>query len=150
LIVPDVNLLVYAYNSDSPDHLRAAEWWQTCLSGESSVGLPLAVILGFVRVTTNPRVFERPFTPKEAADHVRSWLAQPRVSVLPVSEAHLEAVLTALEEIGTAGNLVTDAQIAALAIEHDAVLHTADGDFIRFHGLRWKNPLRADRKPRKG
>lgn len=142
MIVPDINLLVYAYNSESPDHTMAAKWWQACLSGETPVGVPLVVIMGFIRVTTNPRVFEHPFTPKEAAGHVRSWLAQPRVSVLHTSEAHLDHVLGALEEIGTAGNLVTDAQIAALVIEHDATLYTADGDFMRFHGLRWRNPLR--------
>lgn len=144
MIVPDVNLLVYAYNSDSPFHRKALAWWEECLSGAESVGLPLVVIFGFVRVTTNPRVFKEPLTAAEAAEHVRSWLSQSVVQVLQPSETHVEEVLASLEKLGTAGNLVTDAQIARLAIEHRAILHTADADFLRFGNLQWRNPITGD------
>ena len=141
MIVPDINLLLYAYDSDSPFHSKAAAWWQRCLSGTEPVGLAQVVVFGFLRIGTNGRVFRNPMTVIEAAEHVRSWLAQPVVQILEPRADHLAQVLKLLETLGTAGNLVTDAQLAALALEHDAVLHTADADFLRFRGLRWFNPI---------
>lgn len=141
MIVPDVNLLLYAYDASSQFHVAAAAWWRACLSENEPVGLPPVVVFAFLRVGTSARVFEHPMTPSEAATHVRAWLAQPVVQVLEPRADHLERVLTLLESPGTAGNLVTDAQIAALALESDAVLHTTDADFLRFAGLRWLNPL---------
>ena len=141
MIVPDINLLLYAYDSDSSFHAKAKAWWRECLSGTEPVGLPPVVVFGFIRIGTNARVFKSPMTPAEAAQHVRSWLAQPVAQMLEPRSDHLEQVLQSLEKLGTAGNLVTDAQIAALAIEHHAVLHTNDTDFMRFAGLRWFNPL---------
>lgn len=143
MIVPDVNLLLYAYDADSPFHAKAAAWWQGCLSGTEPVLLPDVVAFGFVRVGTNPRAFCHPMTADEAASHVRSWLAQEVVSIPQPAPDHVERVLGLLESLGTAGNLVTDAQIAAVALESDAVVHTSDADFIRFKGLRWRNPLNA-------
>ena len=96
---------------------------------------------GFVRIATNPRVFLNPMTPAEAAGHVRAWLGQPPVQVIVPSHDHLHQTLELLETLGTAGNLVSDAQMAALALDHGAVLHTADTDFVRFPGLRWFNPI---------
>ena len=154
MIVPDVNLLIYAYDSSSPLHLRAASWWQACLMGEEPVLLPEVVVFGFVRVSTNPRAFLHPLTAAEAGGHVRSWLHQETVTIPEATPEHFERVLAFLEALGTAGNLVTDAQIAAVAIEHDAVVYTADADFIRFKGLRWLNPLADEpartRRPRRG
>lgn len=141
MIIPDINLLLYAYDSLSPFHAQALAWWQTCLSGTEPVGLPQVVVFGFVRVGTNARVFQHPLTPAEASGHVRAWLGQAVVRLLDNSPDHVERTLALLEAIGTAGNLVTDAQIAAIAIEHGAVLHTADADFARFQGLRWFNPI---------
>ena len=141
MIVPDINLLLYAYDSDSPFHSRAAAWWQQCLSGTEPVGLAQVVAFGFVRVGTNGRVFRNPMQPIEAAEHVRSWQAQPIVQILEPRADHVAQVLKLLETLGTAGNLVTDAQLAALALEHGGVLHTADADFLRFRGLRWFNPI---------
>jgi hypothetical protein len=141
MIIPDANLLLYAYDSASAVHAQAAAWWAECLSGREPVGLPHATVFGFVRIGTNPRAFQQPLAAAEAASHVRSWLAQPCVQPLESGPNHLEQVLKLLESIGTAGNLVTDAQLAAIAIEHGAVLHTADTDFLRFSGLRWFNPL---------
>ena len=141
MIIPDINLLLYAYDARSPFHDKAVAWWQECLSGNEQVGLPPVILFGFVRISTNGRVFINPMTPAEASEHVRSWLMQPGVQILEPRIDHIEQVLRSLEKLGTASNLVTDAQIAALTIEHDATLHTNDADFIRFPGLRWVNPL---------
>jgi toxin-antitoxin system PIN domain toxin len=141
MIVPDINLLLYAYDSDSPFHSKAAAWWQRCLSGTEPVGLAQVVIFGFVRIGSSGRVFKNPLTAIEAAKHVRAWQTQPVVQILEPRADHVAQVLKLLETLGTAGNLVTDAQLAALALEHGAVLHTADADFLRFPGLRWFNPI---------
>lgn len=145
MIVPDVNLLLYAYDTSSPFHSKAAAWWTECLSGTEPIGLPAVVAFGFVRLGTNPRVFAAPLTPSEAATHVRSWLGQPPVQILQGTATHVVDVLKLIEEIGVAGNLITDAQLAALAIENEAVLHSSDTDFLRFSGLRWMNPLTGQR-----
>ena len=150
MILPDINLLLYAYDAASPFHGKAAEWWQECLSGSEPVGLPPVVVFGFVRLATHARVFADPMTPSEAAQHARSWLAQPVTRVLDAAADPIEPVLTLLEKLGTAGNLVTDAQITALALENDAVVHTNDTDFLRFEGLRWFNPLTGAASARGG
>ena len=141
MIIPDINLLLYAYDSASPFHAKAGPWWRECLSGTEPVGLPRVVVFGFVRVGTNPRASQHPMTPAEAARHVRSWLGRPVVQVLDSGPHHVEQVLTLLENVGAAGNLVTDAQIAAIALDHGALLHTSDSDFVRFSGVRWFNPI---------
>ena len=143
MIIPDINLLLYAHDSGSPFHAKAAGWWQSCLSGTEPVGLLHVVAFGFVRIATNARAFLNPLTPAEAAGHVRSWLEQPQVQVLDPGPNHIRQVLKLLEGLGTAANLVSDAQMAALAMDHDAVLHTADMDLARFQGLRWFNPITA-------
>lgn len=145
MIVPDVNLLLYAYDADSGSHERAREWWQACLSGTEVVGLALVVAFGFVRVGTSPKAFRRPMTPAESAGHVRAWVERPVVQILDPGPRHVEDVLAMLEELGAAANLVTDAQIAALALEHGGVVHTTDADFVRFRGVRWLNPLTGSR-----
>jgi uncharacterized protein len=141
MIVPDVNLLLYAYDSDSPFHAKASVWWQRSLSGSEPIGIPQPIIFAFLRLSTSGRIFQNPMSASEAAGHIRSWLKQPQVQVLEPGAKHIEQTLQLLEHIGTAGNLVTDAQIAALAIEYEAVLHTTDTDFMRFPNLRWRNPL---------
>lgn len=141
MIVPDINLLLYAYDAQSRSHAAAAKWWRACLSGSEPIGLLSVVVFGFVRIGTSARVFEQPMLPGEAAGHVRAWLAQPVVQVLDPRADHIERVLSLLESLGTGGNLTTDAQIAALVLEHEAVLHTTDADFLRFPALRWTNPL---------
>ncbi len=141
MIIPDINLLIYAHDAGSPFHVKARDWWQSCLSGTEPVGLLHVVVFGFVRIATNARAFLNPMTPAEAAEHVRSWLEQPPVQVINPGPDHIRRALGLLETLGTAGNLVGDAQMAELALDHDAVLHTADTDFMRFPGLRWLNPL---------
>ncbi len=145
MIIPDINLLLYAYDSSSPFHAQAASWWQDCLNGSEPIGLLHVVTFGFVRIATHPRVFVNPMAPAEATDHVRSWLARPQVEILNPGPDHLEQTFKLLEGLGTAGNLVSDAQMAALAIHQDAVLHTSDADFTRFPALKWFNPLTATR-----
>jgi len=141
VILPDLNLLVHAYNSDSPRHAAARAWWEGAMNGTAPVGLAWAVTLGYVRITTHPAILARPLTVKLACDHARSWLGQPQVSVLHPGDRHAAIVCGLLEAIGLAGNLTTDAHLAALAIEHQAELCTTDADFARFPGLRWVNPL---------
>jgi uncharacterized protein len=141
MIVPDLNLLLYAYDSESPFHERAVTWWQECMLGDEPVLLPEVVAMGFVRVSTNARAYRKPMSAKEAASHVRSWLQQPVVQMAEPGSDHVQRVLGLLEDLGTAGNLVTDAQIAAITMGYDAVLHTADADFMRFKNLRWHNPI---------
>jgi toxin-antitoxin system PIN domain toxin len=141
MIVPDVNLLVYAYDSSSPHHEAAAEWWKGCMTGGEEIGLATVVVFGFVRLITNPRIFQNPLTPVEAASRVESWLARSVVRIIDPSPHHLTDVLAMLVESGTAGNLTTDAQIAALARQEKAILHSNDTDFLRFPGIRWHNPL---------
>ena len=146
MIVPDVNLLLYTYDTDSSVHAQARAWWEALLSGSDPIGLPHVVIFGFIRVGTSARAFANPMTHQEAAGHVRAWLARPVVQVLETGTQDVEPVLRSLEDLGTAGNLVTDAQIAAAALAHDATVHSSDADFGRFPGLRWLNPLADARK----
>lgn len=152
MIIPDINLLLYAYDSSSTFHSKAANWWQACLSGTEPVGLMPVVVFGFVRVATNSKAFQQPMSTSDAAGHVRSWLQQPAVELLEPRSGHVESVLKLLEGLGTAGNLVTDAQIAAVAIDEQAVLHTTDTDFLRFQAVQWFNPITglSSSNPRRG
>ena len=142
MIVPDVNLLLHAYNANSLVHGEARAWWEDRLSGAESVGLAWVTVLGFIRIATTPRTAARPLHVREACDHARSWLSRPHVSIVEPGGRHAEVMFGLLEHLGTAGNLTTDAHLAALAIEHQAELHSTDADFSRFPGLRWRNPLK--------
>jgi hypothetical protein len=137
----DLNLLIYAVKRDSAPHPAARAWLEDVLSGDETVALPWVVILGFLRVTTNPRILARPLTPEQAMGVVDGWLARPAVTLLHPGDEHWPILRELLGASGTAGNLSTDAHLAALAIEHGAEWCTADGDFARFAQLRWVNPL---------
>ena len=141
MIVPDVNLLLYATDASSPHHEKANAWWTACLRGVEVVGLPWATTLAFLRLTTNPRVYESPLTADQAVAVVRQWFDCPHVVALEPTVRHLEMLAGLLSPTGTAGNLVTDAHLAAIAIENGATLFSADSDFSRFPGLVWSNPL---------
>ena len=141
MIVVDLNLLLYAVDKDATRHAAARRWWDQLLSGDVPVGLAWVVLLGFVRLTTNPRVFPRPIDVEAAVAVVEDWLAQPPVRRLDPTERHWPILRGLLESLGAAGNLTTDAHLAALAIEHGATLCSTDNDFARFQGLRWVNPL---------
>lgn len=137
----DVNILVYAYDLDSRWHAPARRWLEERLSGTETVALPWVVLLGFLRLSTRAAAFANPFSPEYALDLVDRWLAQPCTAVIHPTERHGAILRDLLTHVGTAGNLTTDAHLAALAIEHGAQLCSADVDFSRFPGLRWHNPL---------
>ncbi len=141
MILPDSNLLLYAYDSASPFHERARIWWENCLSGRERVGLCNVVLSAFVRIGTSRRVFEQPLTVAEAAACVRHWLGRSVTEFLLMQERDLLLALKLLEAAGAGGNLTTDATIAAIAISCKATVHTADTDFGRFPAVRWLNPL---------
>ena len=141
MIVPDVNLLLYAYDDQSRYHAAASAWWQATLTGGRHVGLTWHTMLGFVRMTTNPRIYDAPMTPVNAIRHVRLWLDQPGAEILSPGERHADIVFGLIEDAGVAGNLTPDAHLAAIAIEYQAELASNDRDFGRFRGLRWFNPL---------
>ena len=143
MILPDVNLLVHAYNAESPDHVAARAWWERLLNSTQPVGLTWAVVLGFIRLVTNRHVVSHPLTAEAACAHPRAWLAQPYVSIAHPGDRHAEIVFGLLETVGTAANLTTDAHLAAVAIEHQAEIHSTDTDFARFPGLRWVNPIES-------
>lgn len=139
--IPDLNLLIYAVDRRSSEHERALSWWNGTLSGSETVGLAWSVLLGFVRLTTNARVVRAPLAADVALDHVDRWLSHPITTVVDPTLRHAAVLRDLLGASGTAGNLVVDAHLAALAIEHGAELCSADRDFGRFGGLRWSNPL---------
>ncbi len=141
MIVPDLNLILYAYNDSSPYHQPASRWWGDLLRGPETVGIPWAVATGFVRLITGPHVMGQPATTDLALDTVEEWFRLPHVSPLEPGREHLSLMRRALATTGAGGNLVNDAHVAALAIEHGAEVHSNDGDFGRFPGLRWRNPL---------
>lgn len=146
MIVPDVNLLVFAYNDQSAFHREAKTWWEDCLNGTVPVGIPWVSISGFLRLMTHPRVLERPMTVPAAVSCVRQWLDQPPVRILHPGARFPEVFFQWILQIGTGGNLITDVSLAAMATEYQAELHSADSDFDRFPGLRWRNPLRRSQK----
>lgn len=140
--IVDVNLLLYALDETSPRHGRARPWLEQTLSGGETVALPWTVLLAFVRLSTRAVVFSNPLTADEALDLVDAWLALPSVTVVHPGRRHAPVLRELLAAVGTAGNLVTDAHLAALAIEHGAELCSCDADFSRFPGVRWFDPLR--------
>jgi len=141
VIVPDVNLLIYAHNRDAPHHAAARAWWEGLLNDTEPVALPWAVSLGFIRLMTHRAVLVTPMDPAAAVANVRAWFARPNVERLDPGPQHLDLLDRLLGAAGIAGNLTTDAHLAALAIEHQCELHSNDTDFARFPGLRWRNPL---------
>lgn len=141
MIIPDINLLVYAYNSDAPFHDEARSWWESRLSGPGTVGVPWAVVLGFVRVMTSRVVLTDPMEPVEAVGHVKSWFECRQTHVIAPGPRHLEILSEIMKQSRASGRLTTDAHLAALAMEMQAEVHSNDADFSRFPGLRWRNPL---------
>jgi hypothetical protein len=141
MILPDINLLVYAYNSDAPLHGPARRWWEDALSETRSVALPWVVLLGYLRLMTSRHVLENPFAPGEVLGHIRAWLGRPNTQILQPGPRHLDLLDELTREVGISGKLTTDIHLAALAMEHQAELHSRDTDFSRFPGLRWRDPL---------
>jgi uncharacterized protein len=141
VIIPDVNVLLYAEIAAFAEHPKAKKWWEKLLGSGDEVGLPPPALFGFVRIATNPRVFTPALGVDAALGVVEAWLAQPNVRVLVPGPRHLEIAFRLLRGLGVAGNLTTDVQLAAYAIENTATLCSNDSDFARFGGLAWKNPI---------
>ncbi|HEY1921978.1 MAG TPA: type II toxin-antitoxin system VapC family toxin [Tepidisphaeraceae bacterium] len=141
MIFVDANILLYAEDQASPHHAKARAWWDRQLSGSQPVCLCWPVIGAFLRIATNHRVFARPLDITQAVDRVQSWLKQPCVRVIVPTAGHWTAFMRFLVMAQAMGNLVSDAHLAALAVEHGCQMFSSDADFARFRGLKWKNPL---------
>lgn len=141
MIVVDVNLLLYAVVTGFPHHVRAREWWEQTLNSATPVGLAAPAVFGFLRISTSPRVLTEPLPVTDAVAHVRQWLSRPHVRFLPPGPRHLEIAFELLSDLGTAGDLTTDVQLAALAVEYQGEVYSNDTDFARFPRVRRVNPL---------
>lgn len=141
MILIDANLLLYAYTPRAADHEGSKRWLEASLSGQSLVRFAWLTLWAFLRISTNPGVFEHPLTMAEAEAAVTAWLAQPVAGILDPGERHWEILRTLTQAGQTSGPLVMDAAVAAIAIEHGVTLCTTDRDFARFSGLKWTNPL---------
>ena len=141
MILVDANLLIYARVSSLPQHPRARDWLDARLNEPRKVGLPWVSLLGFARLATNRRIFERPLSIQQAWRQIESWLSTANVWIPIPTERHKEILSTLIQHIPEGGNLVPDADLAALAIEHGLILYSTDRDFARFPELHWENPL---------
>ncbi len=134
----DLNLLIYAVNEDTAHHKAAKSWLETQCNGTESIGIPWIVILGFLRIMTNGKIFPNPLTEEAALNLIDAWLQHPLMQTPEPGLNHWSLVQELILETGTAGNLTSDIHLAAIAIEHGAKLYTLDADFSRFKGLRWE------------
>lgn len=141
MIVPDVNLLLYAMDANSPHQDRAWPWWESALRGTEHIGFTWAVVTGYVRISTNPRAMVAPLTIEQSVAHTRAWLSMPRSRLLNPGVEHLHVMERLLAPLGRAGKLVADAHLAALAIENGGTVYSADHDFALFERVPWVNPL---------
>ena len=141
MILLDANLLLYAGVSSMPEHVPARRWLEQRLSARVRVGIPWSSLTAFVRIACNPRVFERPATVARAWQQACTWLDYPTTFVPEAGERHRDILAAWIPSVVTSSKLVPDAHLAALAVEHGLELCSTDGDFARFPGLRWLNPL---------
>lgn len=141
MILLDANLLIYAIDSDSPHHAKSRQWLEETLSGDTPVGLPWLVVLAFVRITTRAGIMRNPLSTEQAVGFVDEWLAQPYAVLIGPGENHWQVLRNLLLATGTAGNLTSDAHLAALSIEQGCEIASADHDFRRFPGVTLVNPL---------
>ena len=146
MIIPDANLILYAHNAADPDHKAARLWWEGLLTRDTAIGISIVVILAFLRLSTSPRVLQRPLTVEESAQHISSWFTMPSLHLIQPGRNHVEILLDLIRQTGSGGNLTTDAHLAALAIEHNAEIHSSDQDFGRYPGLQWKNPIKGEKR----
>lgn len=140
----DANVLIYAVNSDAPHHERSRHWLEAALSGNDRIGLSWSVLLAFLRITTRRGILERPLRIDDALAYIDSWLAHPAVEIPTPGSSHWPILRALIASSGTAGNLTSDAHLAALAIEGGWTLVSTDNDFRRFSGLDFLNPAWPD------
>ena len=141
MILPDINVLLYAYNQHVPQHHRARSWWESALNDDQLIALPHEVLFGFVRIATNPRLGPASVPLERARAVVEEWIGLPQVQVIVPTAGHLGRVLDLMSRAMGRGAVLSDAVLASYAIEHRARLCTTDADFARFPGLTWVNPL---------
>jgi uncharacterized protein len=141
-VIVDANLLLYARNSSDDRHDAAREFVETVLNGPRRVGLPWPTITAFLRIATHPRVFPTPLTTAEAVGQIREWLAAPATWVPVPGPRHAEICLSLVDDLRVTGPLVSDAHLAAIALEQGTGVWSTDADFARFDGLSWEDPLR--------
>lgn len=141
MILLDASVLLYAYNADAPEHRAAFQWLSGALAGDETIGIPWLTSWAFLRISTNPRLFASPLTAAEALAIVNQLLAEPGVTIPEPGSRHAGLLQKVVEEYRTAGPNLTDAVMVALALEHGAVLASADLGFGRFKGVRWLNPV---------
>lgn len=141
MMLIDANLLLYAYNTQVEQHAKSKTWLERALSGKDLVGFAWLTLWAFLRIATHPRVFANPMTGDEARIAVSSWLSIPNTVVVDPGERHWEFLQELLGAGQATGPLMSDAALAAIAIEHGAILQTTDRDFSRFPGLKWINPI---------
>lgn len=146
----DANVLLYAVNETSPQHEASVGWLDDALDGNDDVGFSWNVLLAFIRIVTSSRILPRPLSAEDAMAQVHDWLAAPSAHVLQPGERHAMILERLLVASGSAGNLVNDAHLAALAIEHRAGVVSFDADFARFEGVRAKRPDELRKRPRDG
>jgi len=138
--IVDINVLLYATNQDATHHQKCRQWLENALVDEEPLGFAWIVVLGFLRIVTNGRIFPRPLDSDSAVGIVEEWFAQPAATIVVPTERHWTVLKELLAELGTAGNLTSDAHVAALAIERGARVYSTDNDFSRFSKVRWTNP----------
>jgi len=141
MILVDANLLLYAEDSLSEHHEAARTWWDAQLSGAEPICLCWPVLTAFIRIGTNARLHRRPLTLGEAVERVHSWFDQPCVRIIHPGEQHWPIFQVMLRDGKAIGSLVSDAHLAAMAVEHNCILQSTDVDFARFKGLKWNNPI---------
>lgn len=141
MLLPDVNILVYAYREDAPGHPRFREWLEDLVNGDQAYGMSDIVLSGFLRIVTHSAVFNPPSPIDDALAFVEDVRSQPNCVVLAPGARHWEIFARLCQRSGVRGNLVPDAYLAALAIESGSEWITMDGDYARFPGLRWRRPF---------
>jgi toxin-antitoxin system PIN domain toxin len=140
MLLVDANVLLYAVNSDASHHAESRTWLDDALASGEPVGFAWTALLAFLRISTNPAALPHPYAVEEATEQITSWLAAPAAVIVEPTVRHADVLAGLLESTGTAGNLVSDAHLAALATEHAATIVTYDGDFARFAGVRSRRP----------
>ena len=141
----DANILLFAVDETSRFHERAARWLAERLGGPQRVGLPWQSLVAFLRISTHPRAAEHPLSPREAWSYVEDWVTAETAWIPGPTERHAEVLGSLVDSYQLRGNLISDAHLAALAIEHGLTVCSADTDFARFSEIRWENPIAARR-----
>ena len=141
MTVLDVNILLYAYNADAPEHATVRKWLDGLLASREWIGLTWLTLWAFLRITTNPRIFPRPLSVKEAFEITRRWLELPTVVLIEPGARHASLLERLAIGNQAGGPLLTDAVLAAIALEHGAVVASTDRDFSRFSSIQWVNPI---------